>query len=108
MERIWIYQSNRMLTTDEQSLASERLDAFTSKWKVHGHPLTASAEIRYGLFILLKVDERQALPSGCSIDASVRFMKELQQELHVDFFDRMQIAYRDKGGGSKDKFERRI
>jgi hypothetical protein len=41
------------------------------------------------------VDESQAGASGCSIDSSVQFVRQLQQELGVDFFDRMLFAWQD-------------
>ncbi len=98
MERIWIYQADRLLTENEQRKVIQLLDGFTSQWKVHGRPLAASGELRYGLFVILKVDESQASASGCSIDSSVRFITEMGRELNIDFFDRMRIAYRDESG----------
>lgn len=46
-------------------------------------------------FILLMVDESQADASGCSIDSSVRFLKQLQAKYGVDLFDRMAFSYKD-------------
>jgi hypothetical protein len=94
MERIWIYQANRLLTTEEETKVREKLEEFTAQWNAHGHPLAASVEIRYHLFIILAVDQSVTMPSGCSIDKSVRLLKKLEQELNISLFDRMQIAYR--------------
>jgi len=97
MERIWIYQASRPLTTNEEAIIANKLATFTVQWKAHGTPLAASVEIRYHLFIILAVDQSYAMPSGCSIDQSVRLLKELEQELALSLFDRMQIAYRKDG-----------
>lgn len=107
--RIWIYQANRALTTNEQNLIQQKLDAFVGSWQAHGHQLAALAEIRYQRFIVLAIDEHQAQATGCSIDKSVGLMKELESEFGIQLFDRMQIAYRDGESiktCSKDEFER--
>lgn len=92
--RIWIYQSNRKFSNVEESAILKKLEAFTNQWKAHGNELLAKAEIRYGFFIILTVDESQASVTGCSIDSSVRLIKEIEQEYHVDLFNRFNIAYK--------------
>lgn len=94
MERIWIYQAERALSAAEQSLILDRLKEFTGQWRAHGKKLSATAEIRYDLFIILMVDDAVEWPSGCSIDKSVYLLKDLEQELGVDLFDRLRVAYR--------------
>ena len=49
-------------------------------------------------FILLAVDEGQADASGCSIDKSVHFLKQLEAQLDIDLFDRMTFAWKDDSG----------
>lgn len=94
MERIWIYQSNLELTAQEIEQSIEKLSGFTEQWKAHGKQLAARAEVRYNRFIILFLDEDVAAATGCSIDKSVRLLKELQSELNIELFDRMLIAYR--------------
>jgi len=96
MERIWIYQADRVLTSGEEALILEKLKEFTGQWRAHGKKLTATAEIRYGLFIILMVNEAVEIPSGCSIDKSVYILKELEQALGIGFFDRLRIAFREE------------
>ncbi len=95
MERIWIYQAGRELNNQEEAHVLAKLDQFVSQWHAHGKQLAAWAEVRYGYFIIIAVNESAAPPTGCSIDKSVHLLKELEQELQVSLFDRMQIAYRD-------------
>jgi hypothetical protein len=106
--RVWIYQSDRKFTSTEESEILNKLAAFTNQWKAHGNELLAKAEIRYGFFIILTVDESQAGVTGCSIDSSVRLIKEIEQEYHVDLFNRFNIAYKVNGEvvvNSKEDFE---
>lgn len=106
--RVWIYQSDRKFTSTEENEILNKLAAFTNQWKAHGNELLAKAEIRYGFFIILTVDESQAGVTGCSIDSSVRIIKEIEQEYHVDIFNRFNIAYKVNGEvvvNSKEDFE---
>jgi hypothetical protein len=106
--RVWIYQSDRKFTSTEENEILNKLAAFTNQWKAHGNELLAKAEIRYGFFIILTVDESQAGVTGCSIDSSVRLIKEIEQEYHVDLFNRFNIAYKVNGEvvvNNKEDFE---
>ena len=96
--RVWIYQADRNLSAEELRPIQERLDAFTATWEAHGKVLKAAAAIQYNRFIIFMVDEAQAPVTGCSIDKSVALLKGLEQEFHLNLFDRMQIAYRDENG----------
>ena len=96
--RVWIYQSNRALTTEEVAVAQERLGQFVEQWQSHGKPVRARAEVLYQHFLVLLVDESYEAPSGCSIDSSVAVVKELEREFDVDFFDRMIFTYIQEDG----------
>ena len=91
--RIWIFQANRPFTAAEMETVESRLRQFTGEWAVHGTPLNTSFLVRYNQFIILAADESEYSASGCSIDSSVRAIKELGQTLGVDLFDRSQIAF---------------
>lgn len=92
--KVWIYQSDRELKPEEVASIQQRLDSFTSQWKAHGHQLLAKAEILHNFFIVFIVDEESASVTGCSIDSSVRIIKELEQEFNLDLFNRFNIAYK--------------
>lgn len=94
MQRAWIYQSNRFFETEEVQKIEQILEEFVQQWTAHGSQLAGSYEIRYSLFIILKVDEEKAMVTGCSIDKSVHLLKKIEQELGISLFDRLQLAYR--------------
>lgn len=89
--RVWIYQTNRPLTTDETIYIHRFLQDAVNNWAAHGDALTASFSIRHNRFVVLAADETQHQTSGCSLDTSSRWFKELSQQLGVDFFDRTQL-----------------
>ena len=92
--KVWIYQSSRAFTATEVNSIQQKLDAFTAQWTAHGHQLKAKAEILYHFFIVLTVDQEVANATGCSIDSSVRIIKEIENEYGVDLFDRFNMAYK--------------
>jgi hypothetical protein len=84
---------------------------FVDEWTAHKEILKASYELRYHHFLILMIDEKQAASSGCSIDSSINFVKSLEKEFSVSFFDRLTLAYWADGLlklVSKDEFEKRM
>lgn len=95
--RVWIYQADRLLSYDELDAIRERLFPFLASWVSHDRQLMTYGNVFHRRFLALFVDEtRAAQASGCSIDASVRFVKALEQDFDLDFFDRMTYTYLDK------------
>ncbi|RAJ97904.1 hypothetical protein LX87_02810 [Larkinella arboricola] len=86
--RVWIYQSARPLTDAEVSAIENELQPAVDNWAAHGTPLLGSAQLLHNRFLIVGVDEGHHLPSGCSIDASVRWVREIGLALKTDFFDR--------------------
>jgi hypothetical protein len=93
--RVWVYQADRKLNDAEALQLQQQLNSFTQGWTAHNNALKAGAELRYNRFIVLVVDESQAGASGCSIDKSVNFMKQLEQHYNINLFDRFNLAYRN-------------
>lgn len=92
--RIWIYQSERKFTEAEKQAISGTLSAFTETWAAHGDPLKTSFKIFYDQFIVLAADESFNEASGCSIDGSVRVMKQIDEQYKLNLFDRTNVAFK--------------
>lgn len=92
--RVWVFQSNRPLSDAEVNSIEKSGLLFIAGWAAHGASLKASFDVLYNRFVVIAVDEKQAMASGCSIDKSVHFIKELEKQFNLNFFDRMQVAYR--------------
>lgn len=95
--RLWIFAAERALAQPEAEQLLGEVDAFLDQWAAHGVPLTAAREWRDDRFLLVGVDEEAAGVSGCSIDALVRRMKELERTLRVALVDHGPVLYRDNG-----------
>ncbi len=93
--KIWIYQANRELSNDEVALATSKLSNFIKNWQSHGKNLISSFKIKYNQFIIISVDADKTNSSGCSVDASVALIKEIEKELQIDLFDRLKITFKN-------------
>ncbi len=91
--KIWVYQADRDLNDEELLMANRYLQDFCTEWTAHNQQLLAGAEILYKRFIVLKVDETHTGASGCSIDKSVKALRELSDKLGTGLFNRMKIPY---------------
>lgn len=95
--RVWVYQSNRKLNWDDEKTIAETLKQFCSQWAAHGADLQASFGVYHHRFVMLAVNEEMASPSGCSIDSSTHVIRNLGQQLDIDFFDRNEIPFLQDG-----------
>ncbi|MFT4848053.1 MAG: hypothetical protein ACI83B_000578 [Sediminicola sp.] len=91
--RVWIYQSNRKLSEEEIEILKPRTAAFLEQWTAHGQDLEAAFEVRYNRFIILGLNQENASASGCSIDASVKYIQSLEEEFEVDLLDKMNVTF---------------
>jgi hypothetical protein len=92
--RVWIYQANRELTDSEVIDIRNRSAIFVGQWAAHGSKLEAAIEVFYNRFLVIFVDEDQAAASGCSIDTSVQFVRDLEVGFNITLMDRMLLAYK--------------
>lgn len=95
--RVWVYKSARPFSPEEQRLIVDRGAAFTATWAAHGASLDAAVDVLHDHFVVISVDEQQARASGCSIDKSVQFIRQLERELDRTLTDRMVVVYEHEG-----------
>ncbi len=91
--RVWVYQSNRAFTAQEMAEIELRLKDFVNQWTSHKVGVEGDGAIIYNRFIVLMADEEKVKLGGCSIDSSVHFIKALERDYGLNFFDRWNIAY---------------
>ena len=95
--QVWVYSSDRFLSGTEEEFANEQLTAFIAQWAAHGTDLFAEFKIIDHNFIVIVADENKVKASGCSIDSSVRFIKDLGKELGINFFNRLSVLIEKDG-----------
>jgi len=109
--RIWIFQSNRLISEIDIKSIEKKIDAFLSSWTSHGNQLMVASKIKYNLFIIIALDESCSTASGCSIDKLVSFIKNIENEYRISLLDRLDLSYIDKNKISVlrlDDFKRKI
>lgn len=92
--RVWIYQSSKEFTPQQANTFNELRNVFLQTWESHGSPVKGKMELLHNRFIVVMIDEADERSCGRSVDASIRFMKELEQELGLTLLDRMLVAYK--------------
>ena len=92
--RLWIFAADRPLSSGESAALLHEVDGFLEQWKAHGHPLTVARDWQYERFLLVGVDEASAGASGCSIDAMVRTLGQLEHQLNVHLLDHGPVLFR--------------
>jgi hypothetical protein len=92
--RVWIYQANRTFTDAEILEIESKLNQFIENWTAHGSDLLAGYNIVYKRFIVIALNQNLNRASGCSIDASVNFVQQLEKDYHVDLLDKMNVSYK--------------
>ena len=92
--RVWIYQANRSFTDAEIEEIKSKLDIFIENWTAHGSDLQSGYEIKYKRFIVIALNQNLNKATGCSIDASVHFIQQLEREYNVDLMDKMNVSYK--------------
>lgn len=93
--RVWIYQSNREFSKNEVDEISDKMVDFIEDWLGHGDQIKASYLIKYNQFIIIAVDQFYNEVSGCSIDASVNFIMEIEKVFNIDLTNKLNVSFRD-------------
>ncbi len=94
--RVWIYPASRLFTEIEKEEISRILSKFLNQWATHGTPLKTAFDLPYDRFIVIGLDEKVQGASGCSIDASVHLIQQLEAKFDVILLDKMNVCYREK------------
>ena len=95
---IWVYGSDRDLTSDEESRLLEAVDDFLSRWAAHGVPLHNARRWDEDRFLTIGVDSTKEGASGCSIDGLYRALKALESSIGARIVTSGLIYYRGNDG----------
>ena len=92
--KLWVFQSDKIISPSNQKILINEISPFLTDWSSHGAEIKSSFEIRYDLFLIISVDEEMNSASGCSIDKLTNFIIQISNEIGVDFFNRLNVAYK--------------
>ena len=92
--RVWVFQSNRIMSPSEQSSIDAAVKQFVQKWSTHGVQMLASHVLYHNCFVVIAADEQKQAASGCSIDSFTALFKAFGTQYNLSFFDRFSIAHK--------------
>ena len=92
--RVWVFQSNRIMSPSEQSSIDAAVKHFVQKWSTHGVQMLASHVLFHNCFVVIAADEQKHAASGCSIDSFTALFKAFGTQYNLSFFDRFSIAHK--------------
>ena len=92
--RVWVFQSNRIMTPSEQSSIDGDVKHFVQKWSTHSVQMLASHVLFHNCFVVIAADEQKQAASGCSIDSFTALFKAFGTQYNLSFFDRFSIAHK--------------
>jgi hypothetical protein len=96
--RIWVFSASRSLTPEDVSRLTALLDRVFALWTKKSPGVRGVFEFRDSRFLVVGADEREALVSGCGIDAMMQWMKQIESESGLRLVDRMQVYWRGDDG----------
>ncbi|MEO6831123.1 MAG: hypothetical protein ABI378_02645 [Chitinophagaceae bacterium] len=91
--KVWIYQSSRRFTPEQQREIDEQLHQFYSQWTAHGAPVKGWAKLLFSQFIVVIADLSQTVVSGCSTDAMEMVIKSIGRQYDTKLFDRLMLTF---------------
>ena len=102
--KVWIFSGNKFLNEDQKNDLQASLSQFLPQWSAHGTSLKSDFHVIGDHILVVVADEDVAEASGCSIDSLVRKIKEIGNEIHVDFFNRLLVSIEKEGEWKKVQY----
>lgn len=99
--RVWVYQADQKFSEPDEEVLRDRMKSFCEGWNSHGNLMPTSFDIVENQILLLAVDESNLGASGCSIDSSVRTLRELENMLNINLTDQGKISLKKSTGEMK-------
>tara|TARA_B100000575_G_scaffold268993_1_gene248328 strand:+ start:126 stop:614 length:489 start_codon:yes stop_codon:yes gene_type:complete len=102
--RIWIFSSVNELSELEKKHINKEVSKFLLLWEAHGNKIESSSYIIKSHFIFIIVNSNLASPTGCSIDKLYSKIKEIGNQLNLNFLSADQIPFKRNNSSKKIEF----
>ena len=102
--RIWIFSSTNTLSELEKKHINKEFFKFQLSWEAHGKKIESNSYIIKSHFIFIIVNNNFASPTGCSIDKLYNKIKEIGNELNLNFLSADQIPFKRNNLSKKIEF----
>ncbi len=95
--KTWCYTSNKPFTNNQIQTIEHIANAFLDQWESHGKKVKGAIQVVNNQFIVIMADPCGEDMCGRAQDASVRLIKELENELGLILMDRANVAIESNG-----------
>ena len=102
--RIWIFSSVDVLSDVEKKYINKEVSKFLLSWEAHGNKIESSSYIIKSHFIFIIVNSNFTSPTGCSIDKLYGKIKEIGNQLNLNFLSADQIPFKRSNSSKKIEF----
>ena len=92
--RVWIYPSNKKFDSELIEKLQHACTQFLEQWTAHGQSLHVGFCFPYNQFIVIGLNQQEQAATGCSIDASVRFIQHLESQYDLILLDKMNVTFK--------------
>jgi hypothetical protein len=96
--KVWLYPSVDFFDKELKSNIENDLKAFVTEWLSHQREVKGSSKILAKGIICLAADQTDFEVSGCSIDSSYRFIKDLELKYNLSLFERDLVFFETMNG----------
>ncbi len=96
--KIWLYPCTETLTTAQKDAVSVELENFIEDWLSHSRAIKGSSAILADRILCLAASQESFNVGGCSIDASTRFLRSLENKYGVNCFAMTLLIYKTQNG----------
>ena len=93
--RVWAFAAEPQPGPEETARLLHAMQDFVRQWTAHREDLTGSVDWWHQRFLVVGLDDRRVGASGCSIDALMNRLSELEAELGVRLTESSPVWYRD-------------
>lgn len=96
--QVWCFAAEPEPGPRETAHLLDSMQRFVEQWTAHRQDLTAGVTWMHQRFLLVGLDQSRAGVSGCSIDALMGRLGDLERELGIRLTDASPVWYRDGEG----------
>ncbi|HUH73806.1 MAG TPA: hypothetical protein VLZ75_05305 [Chitinophagales bacterium] len=97
--KVWLYPSVDYFEDGIKSDIENEIKTFVTEWLSHQREVKGSSKIFADGIICLAADQTDFEVSGCSIDSSYRFIRDLEEKYKLLLFERDLIFFKNAYGG---------
>jgi len=96
--KVWVYISKTKISASQYDIISGSTQSFLQNWTSHGEKVHGDVIVYSDCFLIICAEVSSDSMCGRAVDATVRFVKDIESKTGLCLLDRMTSSYRNKNG----------